>query len=298
MKATNPGENLSVKSVDPFTAAQEKNFNDGKIVLDEQGRAIYEDPTRALYDEINNWDFDNNQAKASPTGHFTQIVWKDTTFIGAGRAIYNSEKAYGRDTVLRHTIIIWVFQYSSSTHDTTGAWETYPSDLEGKTTSGTPGNTRISVNSYMRNVQPPQEDWLPSGERSTYFDPKVGGGGGIEIDRQDAIEYLNCLRSPHETFGDVSWSQDLFKLVQKEVEVMSKLWSGGMIYSSPDSEERTDYENRLNQAINKFRSDDTGFDVIDFEKYSCTSDASPSKAITVWKDLMKDGEIKEGVGRV
>ena len=45
-----------------------------------------QDAASQWYDEIKNYDF-SQPGFASNTGHFTQMVWADTTQMGAGRAV-------------------------------------------------------------------------------------------------------------------------------------------------------------------------------------------------------------------
>ena len=53
-----------------------------------------ESMTMSWYDEINKYDF-NNPGFVSGTGHFTQIVWKDTKEVGFGYAISKNGIYYG-----------------------------------------------------------------------------------------------------------------------------------------------------------------------------------------------------------
>ncbi len=46
------------------------------------------------YDEVGKYDFGNSRFSAE-TGHFTQVVWKDTTDVGCGISISSSGRIYG-----------------------------------------------------------------------------------------------------------------------------------------------------------------------------------------------------------
>ena len=50
--------------------------------------------TMSWYDEINKYDF-NNPGFISGTGHFTQIIWKDTIEVGFGFAKSSNNIYYG-----------------------------------------------------------------------------------------------------------------------------------------------------------------------------------------------------------
>ena len=45
------------------------------------------------YDEVSEYRF-NNPGFSTGTGHFTQIVWKDTTDVGCGITISKDAKIY------------------------------------------------------------------------------------------------------------------------------------------------------------------------------------------------------------
>ena len=50
--------------------------------------------TMSWYNEINDYDF-NNPGFKSGTGHFTQLIWKDTEQVGFGFSYSKSGKYYG-----------------------------------------------------------------------------------------------------------------------------------------------------------------------------------------------------------
>ena len=41
-------------------------------------------PVTSWYDEIKDYDFKNGQSKGGVIGHFTQVVWKDSQYVGMG----------------------------------------------------------------------------------------------------------------------------------------------------------------------------------------------------------------------
>lgn len=48
------------------------------------------DPVNAWYDEIKQYNF-NNPGFSEATGHFTQLVWKDTSKVGCAKVTCNNE---------------------------------------------------------------------------------------------------------------------------------------------------------------------------------------------------------------
>jgi len=50
--------------------------------------------TKMWYDEVSLYNFDN-PGFYHETGHFTQLVWRDTTNVGCGLAISKDSKIYG-----------------------------------------------------------------------------------------------------------------------------------------------------------------------------------------------------------
>ena len=49
--------------------------------------------SQAWYDEVKDYDY-SNPGFSSTTGHFTQLVWKDTEEIGCGAACNSNNKCY------------------------------------------------------------------------------------------------------------------------------------------------------------------------------------------------------------
>ena len=43
-------------------------------------------PVTSWYDEIKDYDFKNGKSKGGVIGHFTQVVWKGTQYVGMGVA--------------------------------------------------------------------------------------------------------------------------------------------------------------------------------------------------------------------
>jgi len=50
--------------------------------------AAYEYSTQAWYDEISDWSFSSNSGTGGVTGHFTQVIWKNTEQVNCGYATY------------------------------------------------------------------------------------------------------------------------------------------------------------------------------------------------------------------
>ncbi len=93
-----PGENLSwAKRASPIPTF----FNVPAVVVSE------------WYHEINNYDY-NKSEYTGDTGHFTQVIWRDTTQLGCAIARYSSP--YGSPQDLYAYIVC---RYSPAGNDTT-----------------------------------------------------------------------------------------------------------------------------------------------------------------------------------
>jgi len=49
--------------------------------------------SKSWYNEVNEYSY-NNPGFSKGTGHFTQLVWKETTDIGCGIAMSHDDKVY------------------------------------------------------------------------------------------------------------------------------------------------------------------------------------------------------------